>query len=137
MRQNLTILHKKEIFAYYLKEVVCIEQDLISICELAKHLKIRLFAVLKGQPTVPSIYCSLIYIDPGGIIQPTHRKLMPTYEERLAWSIGDGKCGLKVHSLEGFTVGGLELLGELMPARTPYFVSGKSSCGGLPWHRPK
>ncbi|MEZ5084086.1 MAG: hypothetical protein R2750_11650 [Bacteroidales bacterium] len=52
------------------------------------------------------MYCSLVYIDKTGEIKSVHRKLMPTYEERLVWSIGDGN-GLKVHPLGAFTVGGL------------------------------
>jgi len=43
-----------------------------------------------------SVYASLVYIDNQGEIQSVHRKLMPTYEERLTWSIGDGN-GLRTH----------------------------------------
>jgi nitrilase len=43
-----------------------------------------------------------------------HRKLMPTYEERLTWSPGDGH-GLQVHPLGPFTVGGLNCWENWMP----------------------
>src|ERR1035438_6874546 len=48
----------------------------------------------------------LVFIDPRGEIASVHRKLMPTYEERLVWSPGDGH-GLRTHPLRAFHVGGL------------------------------
>ena len=61
-----------------------------------------------------SLYASLVYIDAGGRIASVHRKLMPTYEERLVWSPGDGH-GLRVHDLHGFRVGGLNCWENWMP----------------------
>ena len=51
-----------------------------------------------------SLYASLVYIDAVGEIKSVHRKLQPTYDERLTWAPGDGN-GLRVHSLKAFTVG--------------------------------
>ena len=51
---------------------------------------------------------------------------MPTYEERLAWSIGDGN-GLQVHALGSFTVGGLNCWENWMPlARTALYAQGEN-----------
>jgi len=61
-----------------------------------------------------SIYCSLVYINKLGEIRSVHRKLMPTYEERLTWSPGDGN-GLQVHPLKEFTVGGLNCWENWLP----------------------
>jgi nitrilase len=61
-----------------------------------------------------SLYCSLVYIDSVGIIQSVHRKLVPTYEERLTWAAGDGH-GLRVHQLGAFSVGGLNCWENWMP----------------------
>ena len=61
-----------------------------------------------------SLYASLVYIDQNGEILSVHRKLMPTYEERLVWSPGDGH-GLRVHKLGPFTVGGLNCWENWMP----------------------
>jgi nitrilase len=121
---------QKEIFAHYLTEAVSVEQgDLNSICALAKKHKIAVYlgcAERAGDRGGHSIYCSLLYIDKAGIIQSNHRKLMPTYEERLAWSIGDGH-GLKVHSLNDFTVGGLNCWENWMPlARTALYAQGEN-----------
>jgi len=61
-----------------------------------------------------SLYCSLIFIDRQGEIASLHRKLMPTYEERLVWSAGDGH-GLRTHPLGAFHVGGLNCWENWMP----------------------
>lgn len=50
---------------------------------------------------------------------------MPTYEERLTWSIGDGH-GLQTHKLGLFTVGGLNCWENWMPlARTALYAQGE------------
>ena len=65
------------------------------------------------------------HIDADGIIQSVHRKLMPTYEERLTWSPGDGH-GLRVHRLGAFTVGGLNCWENWMPlARAAMYAQGE------------
>jgi nitrilase len=72
------------------------------------------------------LYCSLVYINQNGIISSVHRKLVPTYEERLIWSNGDGK-GLTVHSLGAFTVGGLNCWENWLPlARTALYAQGEN-----------
>ena len=120
---------QKEIFAHYLKEAVNIENgDLESLCILAKQYSMAVYIGCAERATDRaghSVYCSLVYIDNQGIIQSIHRKLMPTYEERLAWSFGDGN-GLKVHELEAFTVGGLNCWENWMPlARTALYAQGE------------
>jgi len=50
---------------------------------------------------------------------------MPTYEERLTWSAGDGH-GLRVHTLGQFTVGGLNCWENWMPlARAALYGQGE------------
>ncbi len=72
-----------------------------------------------------SLYCSLIFIDPGGEVRSVHRKLMPTYEERLVWSSGDGH-GLRTHPLGVFHVGGLSCWENWMPlARSTLYAQGE------------
>ncbi len=109
---------QKEIHAHYVKQAVQIEAgDLESLCQTAAAKKIAVAvgcverAADRGGH---SLYCSLVYIDAGGKIQSVHRKLMPTYEERLTWSPGDGH-GLRVHPLEAFTVGCLNCWENWMP----------------------
>jgi len=109
---------QKEIHAHYVRNSIQIEKgDLQSICRAAKenntavYLGIMERAADRGSH---SIYCTLIYIDKQGIIKSSHRKLQPTYEERLTWAPGDGH-GLQVHALEPFTVGGLNCWENWMP----------------------
>ncbi len=121
---------QKEIFAHYLQEAINIETgDLRSICALAKEHNISVYLGCAEAATDRgghSIYCSLVYIDACGEIQSVHRKLMPTYEERLAWSTGDGH-GLRVHALHDFTLGGLNCWENWMPlARTALYAQGEN-----------
>lgn len=108
----------KELHAHYLRNAVCIEKgDLKSICSLAKKHKIAIYLGIIERPLDRgghSIYASLVYINQEGEIKSVHRKLQPTYDERLTWSPGDGN-GLKVHSLKQFTVGGLNCWENWMP----------------------
>ncbi len=72
-----------------------------------------------------SLYATLFFIDAEGELGSSHRKLMPTYEERLVWSPGDGH-GLRTHPLGPFTVGGLNCWENWMPlARTALYGQGE------------
>ncbi len=108
----------KEIHRHYVSNAVCIEEgDLQSVCELAKTHKMAIYLGIIERPIDRgghSIYASLVYIDREGVIQSVHRKLQPTYDERLTWSPGDGN-GLQVHALKKFTVGGLNCWENWMP----------------------
>lgn len=109
---------QKELHAHYLRNAVCIEKgDLESICDAAAAHKINIYLGIIERPLDRgghSLYASLVYINQKGEIKSVHRKLMPTYEERLTWSPGDGN-GLRVHSLGEFTVGGLNCWENWMP----------------------
>jgi nitrilase len=109
---------QKEIFAHYIRNSVQIEAgDLDPVCDAAKKHGVAVYlgtierAKNRGGH---SLYCSLVYINKEGEIKSVHRKLQPTYEERLAWSPGDGN-GLQVHPLKEFTVGGLNCWENWMP----------------------
>ena len=120
---------QKEIFAYYLSQAIDPHsKDLAPVCSIAKEKKTSVVlgtiekAANRGGH---SLYCSLIYIDKKGLIQTVHRKLMPTYDERLVWSPGDGH-GLRVHKLGAFTVGGLNCWENWMPlSRTALYGMGE------------
>ena len=113
-----------------MQESVDIEAgDLDSICAVAKENNIAVYlgTIEKASDRGGhSLYCSLVYIDQSGVIQSVHRKLQPTYEERLVWSPGDGN-GLRVHQLEEFTVGGLNCWENWMPlSRTALYGQGEN-----------
>ncbi|PHI19145.1 carbon-nitrogen hydrolase [Lewinellaceae bacterium SD302] len=91
--------------------------DLAGLCALAKRRSIAIVlgcierALDRGGH---SCYCSLVYIDGNGSIQNVHRKLQPTYEERLCWAPGDGH-GLRTFPLHGFQFGALNCWENWMP----------------------
>jgi len=100
---------QKEFFAEYSNQAVIIERgDLRDACDLALESKIAIYIGVVEKPSErgESLYAALVFIDRNGEIKSVQRKLVPTYEERLVWANGDGN-GLRVHSLNAFTVGGL------------------------------
>ena len=120
---------QKDIHAYYLSQAIQIEAGhLRPLQHAASQHQIAVFVgCVERAPDRGghSLYCSLVYIDPQGMIQSVHRKLMPTYEERLTWAAGDGH-GLRVHQLGAFTVGGLNCWENWMPlARTTLYALGE------------
>ena len=121
---------QKEIHAHYIRQSVQIEQgDLNGICKLAKQHNIAIYLGIMERAKNRgghSLYCSLVYINQAGEIKSVHRKLQPTYEERLSWAAGDGH-GLVVHDLSPFTVGGLNCWENWMPlARTALYGQGEN-----------
>ena len=108
----------KEIHAHYVRNAIQIEAgELNGICRLAKEHKIAIYLGIMERAKDRgghSIYCSLVYINELGEIKSVHRKLQPTYDERLTWAPGDGN-GLQVHPLKQFTVGGLNCWENWMP----------------------
>lgn len=121
---------QKELHAHYIRNSIQIETgELREICALAKEQKIAIYLGIVERATNRgghSLYCSLVYIDQTGEIQSVHRKLQPTYEERLTWAQGDGN-GLKVHKLKQFCVGGLNCWENWMPlSRTALYGLGEN-----------
>ncbi len=109
---------QKEIHAHYIKNSIQLEKgDLNEVCKVTETYNMAVYLGIierAGDRGNHSLYCSLVYINPNGEIKSVHRKLQPTYEERLTWSPGDGN-GLCVHELEEFTVGGLNCWENWMP----------------------
>lgn len=121
---------QKDMHAHYARQAIQIERgDLDEVCGLARAHGMAIYlgtierAVDRGSH---SLYCSLVYVDARGTIQSVHRKLQPTYEERLTWAPGDGH-GLRVHPLKDFTVGGLNCWENWMPLpRTALYAQGEN-----------
>ena len=121
---------QKKIHAHYIRNAVQIEKgDLLDICNLAKEYSIAIYVGIIERAKDRgghSLYCSLVYINANGEIKSVHRKLQPTYEERLTWATGDGN-GLQVHDLKQFCVGGLNCWENWMPlARTALYGLGEN-----------
>lgn len=119
---------QKELFAHYSSQAVQIEAGhLDDVSRLARDRRIAIYLGCIEQPADRghSTYATLVYLDRSGEIRSVHRKLMPTYEERLVWAIGDGH-GLRVHELGPFTVGGLNCWENWIPmARQALYGQGE------------
>jgi predicted amidohydrolase len=121
---------QKSLFSHYASQAVDIEGgDLKAACEQARRHEIAVYLGCIERPADragQSLYASLVYIAPNGSIGSVHRKLCPTYEERLVWSPGDGH-GLRVHDLHGFRVGGLNCWENWMPLpRAALYAQGEN-----------
>lgn len=120
---------QKDLYRHYVEQSVCIETgDLERVVEVARENAIAVYVgVMERAPDRGghSLYASMVYIDASGEIGSVHRKLMPTYEERLVWAIGDGH-GLRTHKLGPFTAGGLNCWENWLPlARSALYAQGE------------
>ena len=134
---------QKGIHAKYLNEAVKIPSPEYPLGHHDDHLReIRQAAKERGISVVMgvaeravdrgghTIYCSRVFVsgegESKGEILSVHRKLMPTYEERLSWGIGDG-AGLVTHSVGDFSVGGLNCWENWLPlARATLYAAGET-----------
>lgn len=121
---------QKAHYARYLDQGVVLERgDLDAVRTLARTRKIAVYlGIMERAPDRGghSLYCTLVYIDATGAVCSVHRKIHPTYEERLAWAQGDGH-GLRVHDLGPFRVGGLNCYENWLPlARAALYAQGES-----------
>lgn len=118
----------KAFHAEYVNQAVCIERgDLDGVRKAAADGGVAVYLGILERPADrgESVYASLVYIDKTGEIGSVHRKLMPTYDERMTWATGDGN-GLRTHRLGEFTVGGLNCWENWMPlARTALYAQGE------------
>ena len=120
---------QKELYRHYVEQSVCIEAgDLDPIVAIARENAIAIYVGVMERAADRgghSVYASMVYIDARGEIGSVHRKLMPTYEERLVWAIGDGH-GLRTHKLGPFTAGGLNCWENWLPlARAALYAQGE------------
>ncbi len=120
---------QKAFHAHYLDQAVQIEAGhLIPVCDAARDRGIHVIVGCIERPADRgghSVYASLVSIDDHGTICNVHRKLMPTYEERLSWAPGDGH-GLRTTPLGAFTLGALNCWENWMPlARAALYAQGE------------
>ena len=119
---------QKELHAEYLRQAVCIEDDHLKPVQDAcaeRRITVVLGILEKPRDRGESAYACCVVIGGNGDVLSAHRKLMPTYEERLAWSIGDGH-GLRTHRIGEFTLGALNCWENWMPlARAALYGQGE------------
>lgn len=109
---------QKALHAHYLDQAVDLDAGhLDDTRALARKRKITVVLGTIERPRDRgghSLYCSLVVIAADGEVASVHRKLMPTYEERLSWAAGDGH-GLRTHRVGAFTLGALNCWENWMP----------------------
>lgn len=119
---------QKDYFAHYLAQGVDPAVHLAALRDLARQRAITVMLGVMERATDRgghSLYCALATVTPDGIL-PTHRKLVPTHEERLVWAPGDGH-GLACHRHGPFTIGGLLCWENWMPlARAALHAQGEN-----------
>lgn len=120
---------QKAAYAFYLEAAVEVGgPELARISDVAADRGVFVYLGITERGTGPAtgtVYCTLVAIDPAAGIVGVHRKLMPTYDERLVWGIGDGH-GLRVHPTPTGRVGGLICWENWMPqARHAIYAGGE------------
>jgi nitrilase len=117
---------QQEAFARYLEQSVELgSSEFLEVVETVKASgAFTYLGVVERAASGGSVYCSLVAIDPLEGIVSVHRKLKPTYGERLVWADGDG-AGLVAHEHKGVRLTGLNCWENWMPlARTAMYETG-------------
>ena len=106
---------QKKTYSSYWREALDFQNsDILSkIKNIASELKIMMMGGV-AEKSSGSTYCTLITINEEGELINRHRKIKPTYEERLVWADGDGK-GIKTVPFKGYKIGGLNCWENWIP----------------------
>ncbi|MEZ5461348.1 carbon-nitrogen hydrolase family protein [Dokdonella sp.] len=119
---------QKGLFSHYVDQAVDIAAgDLGELRAAAREAGVWVMAgcIERDRSRGYSVFASLVTIDDDGEVRNVHRKLMPTHEERLVWSAGDG-AGLRTLDFDGFRLGGLNCWENWMPlARSALYSQGE------------
>ncbi len=107
---------QKEAYAYYLAGAVDLDgPQLAAVCDAAAATGVFTYlGITERSASRGTVYATYVAIHPEGGIVGAHRKLMPTYEERMVWGAGDGH-GLRTHEVDGMMVGALNCWENWVP----------------------
>ncbi len=107
--------NQKVAYGTYWREALHLAESPIieNMKSVAKELDIMLMGGI-AEKEGGSTYCTLLTISADGTILGRHRKIKPTYEERLVWADGDA-VGMKTHPLKDIRVGGLNCWENWLP----------------------
>lgn len=120
---------QKAAYSAYLEVAVPIDgPEVAALVERSRRHGMFIYAGIAERGTTAgrgTVYCTLLALHPERGLVGSHRKLMPTYEERLVWGTGDG-AGLRCHDAGGLRVGGLNCWENWMPpARMALYGDGE------------
>jgi nitrilase len=106
---------QKKVYAKYWQEAIHLKKSSI-IDEMKEQARKKQVMLMGGilEKESGSTYCTLLTISQDGELLGRHRKIKPTYEERLVWADGDS-LGLRTYSLKGTHIGGLNCWENWLP----------------------
>ncbi|MDH4117166.1 MAG: carbon-nitrogen hydrolase family protein [Acidimicrobiia bacterium] len=113
-------------FAWYLDQSVVVESaEFGRVVDACRDTGVFGYVgIVERSASAGSVYCSLVAIHPERGVVGVHRKLKPTFAERLVWADGDG-AGLVVHDFGGVRLSGLNCWENWMPlVRTAMYSQG-------------
>ena len=115
----------KQVFERLYTNSLCLDDPAIQrLCKAAQKTKATVVMGMHEREG-NTLYNTTLYIGAGGKILGHHRKLVPTYTERLIWGRGDGST-LEVFDTQLGRLGGLICWEHWMPlARYAYHVQGE------------
>lgn len=120
----------KQVFTEYAQNSIVVDgEGGCALSAIAKENSVTLVIgvserVLAGRGR-GTLYNTLLTYGPGGELLNHHRKLMPTYTERIIWGAGDS-TGLRAVESSGARIGGLICWEHWMPlARQALHESGE------------
>ena len=111
----------------YVKSAISTDgPQIAAIAKEASALGVAVYVgIVERSGSGGSVYASLMTIHPDAGVVNVHRKLKPTFHERLIWADGDGH-GLNVHEWDGVRVGGLNCYENWQPlARQALYQQGE------------
>jgi len=120
----------RQVFARLRQNSVAVPgPEVRALCQAAGDLKLTVVMGINERvdsgPGSGTLYNSLLTFTPDGRLGNCHRKLVPTYSERMVWGNGDGG-GLNAVEASGVRVGGLICWEHWMPlARMAMHNSGE------------
>jgi predicted amidohydrolase len=85
-----------------------------ALCRAAREARCAVVIGANERAASGSLYNALVFISAAGEILGRHRKLVPTFGERLVWGYGDA-VGLRTHEISGARIGGLICWEHWMP----------------------
>jgi nitrilase len=121
---------QKASYAYYLEQAIEADgQEVRQLAEASSDLGINIVMGASergsGEGT-GTVWCSIFTIDAKDGLVGHHRKLMPTYDERLVWGQGDA-TGLVTHPVGAARLGSLSCWENWMPqARSALYAQGEN-----------
>lgn len=122
-----TLEGRKDWLRYY-ESSIPVPGDVTDILGQAAHeagIYLVIGVVERDADCINStLYCTILYFGPDGILLAKHRKLKPTGTERLIWGEGDGSTLSVINTPYG-TLGGLICWENYMPlARAAMYSKG-------------